>query len=111
MRRGADAWGQEMMGRSEAQRRYNNLIQYQIRPMLANRGMSDEARVIILKRVVQIAHRVKYESGATAGSGAREEMMDLLTPLLKPESPAGEEYRDWIKRAIRSFGAAVATEE
>ena len=106
-----DPWGREKMNRSEAQRRYNNLIQYQIRPMLNNRGMTEVARVNVLKRVVQTAHRIKYESSVTAGAGAREELVDLISHYLHPDHPAGEELRDWVKRSIRSFGASIDSEE
>jgi hypothetical protein len=95
------------MSRSEAQRRYQNILHYQVRPMLGDRSKSDDDKVIILKRVVREAHRIKYQSGAVAGSGAREEIFDLLSPLLKPTAGASEELQDWIKRAIRSYGAAV----
>lgn len=95
------------MSRSEAQRRYQNILHYQIRPMLGDRSKSDDDKVMILKRVVREAHRIKYQSGAVAGSGAREEITDLLTPYLKPSAGTTEELEDWIKRAIRSFGASI----
>jgi hypothetical protein len=97
------------MSRSEAQRRYQNLIEYQLRPMLNNRGMGDDARIGVLKRIVREASRFKYESGAVAGGGAREEVTDLLKPYLHPEHWAGEELREWVKRAIRAFGATIAS--
>lgn len=112
MKRGyVDPWSTEKMSRSDAQRRYHNLIQYQLRPMLANRGMTEHARVQVLKRIVREASRFKYESGVVAGSGSREEMVDLLADYFKPEHPAGEELKDWIKRAVRAFGATIDTEE
>jgi hypothetical protein len=95
------------MGRSEAQRRYNNLIQYQLRPMVADRKMSDENRINALKRIVREASRFKYESGMVAGAGAREEIVELTADLMKPENPVSDEVRDWIKRAIHAFGASV----
>jgi hypothetical protein len=95
------------MSRSEAQRRYQNILQYQIRPMLNDRSKSADDKVTILKRVVREAHRIKYQSGAVAGSGAREEIFDLLSPFLKPNAATPEELQDWIKRAIRSYGAAI----
>lgn len=107
MSHGSDPWGGEKMSRSEAQRRYQNLIEYQLRPMLGNRGMTDDARIGVLKRIVREASRFKYESGAVAGSGAREEVTDLLKGYLHPDHWAGEELRDWAKRAIRAFGASL----
>lgn len=101
----SDPWGNEKMSRSEAQRRYNNLIMYQLRPMLGNRSLTDDARVQILKRIVREAARFKYESGVVAGSGAREEIIDLLKDTFKPEHPGSEEYRDWVMRVIKAFGA------
>ena len=92
-------------------RRYHNLVEYQLRPMLNQRNMPETTRIQVLKRIVQQAGRFKYESGVVAGSGTREELFDLLTPYLRPEAPTGEEYRDWIKRAIRSFGASIESEE
>lgn len=99
------------MSRSEAQRRYQNILHYQIRPMLNDRSKSDTDKVNILKRVVREAHRIKYQSGVVAGAGPREEICDLLLPLLKPNSSASEELRDWVKRAVRSYGATVETED
>jgi hypothetical protein len=106
-----DPWAGEPMSRSDAQRRYGNLVQYQIRPMLSNRKMPDDARVNVLKRVVREAHRFRYESGVVAGSGIREEVMDLLEVYLRPEHPAGEELRDWVKRTLRALGASVPGSE
>ena len=99
------------MTRSDAQRRYTNLVQYQIRPMLMDRRLSDDDRVNVLKRVVASAHRFRYESGVVAGAGSREEVADLLIGYLRPESPAGEELRDWVKRTIRAFGGNVGEED
>jgi hypothetical protein len=108
MNRGyVDPWAREKMTRSEAQRRYQNLVQYQLRPMLNNRSMTDDARVNVLKRIVREASRFKYEAGVVAGAGTREEVMDLIGSHLLPEHPGGDEYKDWIKRAIRAFGATV----
>jgi hypothetical protein len=107
MSHGSDPWGGEKMSRSEAQRRYQNLIEYQLRPMIGNRSMTDDARIGVLKRMVREASRFKYESGAVAGSGAREEVSDLLKAYLRPDHWAGEELRDWAKRAIRAFGATL----
>jgi hypothetical protein len=95
------------MSRSEAQRRYMNILHYQIRPMLIDRSKSEDDKVLILKRVVREAHRIKYQSGAVAGSGAREELVVLLEPFLKASSGASEELQDWVKRAIRSYGATI----
>ena len=106
-----DPWASEKMTRSEAARRYQNLIQYQLRPMMGNRSMTDDARIGVLKRIVREAGRFKYESGAVAGSGSREEIVDLLSEYLKPEHWAGEELRDWVKRAIRAFGATIESGE
>ena len=102
-----DPWATEKMTRSEAARRYQNLIQYQLRPMLANRSMTDDARIGVLKRIIREAGRFKYESGAVANSGSREELVDLLADYMRPDHWAGEELRDWVKRAIRSFGATI----
>jgi hypothetical protein len=99
------------MSRSEAQRRYMNMIHYQIRPMLIDRTKTDEQRVTILKRIVRDAHRIKYQSGAVAGSGAREELFELLGPWLKPNAGVSEELRDWAGRALRSYGATVESED
>jgi hypothetical protein len=108
MQRGArDPWAGEKMTRSDAGRRYANLITYQLRPMLADRRLDDEGRIAILKRIIAQANRFRYESGVVAGAGSREEVQDLLMPFFHPEHPAGEELRDWIKRVIRAFGAAV----
>lgn len=106
-----DPWASEKMSRSDAARRYQNLIQYQLRPMLANRSFTDDERIGVLKRIIREAGRFKYESGAVAGSGSREEIVDLLAPYMKPDHWAGEELRDWVKRAIRSFGATVESED
>jgi hypothetical protein len=113
MRRGgqADPWAAEKLTRSEAQRSYNNLVQYQLRPMLLQRGFDDEARVAVLKRIIREASRIKYEAGVVAGGGIREEVVDLLTPYLKIDSGAGEEFRDFIKRTIRAFGASIGSDE
>ena len=44
-------------------------------------------------------------------AGSREEIVDLLTPYFKPEAPTGEELKDWMKRAIRAFGANIESDE
>lgn len=106
-----DPWAGEQMSRSDAQRRYNNLVVYQLRPMLMNRSLNDIQKVVQLKRVVSNAHRFKYESGVVAGAGTREEVVDLLKPFLHPEHPAGEELKDWITRTMRAFGATVETDD
>ncbi|MFN3652900.1 MAG: hypothetical protein ACK47B_25255 [Armatimonadota bacterium] len=106
-----DPWAGERISRSEVQRRYNNLIQYQLRPMMAQRNMSDDARINVLKRIVRECSRFKYDSGAVAGGGSREEVVDLLTPWLKPEHPSGEELKDWVKRTIRAFGASIESND
>jgi hypothetical protein len=112
MRKGyVDPWATEKMGRSEAARRYQNLVQYQLRPMLSNRKMSDDERINVLKRMVREAARFKYEAGVVAGAGTREELVDLLADYLKPDHWAGEELRDWVKRTVRAFGASVDTPE
>jgi len=112
MNRGsADPWAREKMTRSDAQRRYQNLLQYQLRPMLANRSMDDEARIGIMKRIVREASRFKYEAGVVAGTGIREDVYDLLIRHLSPDHPGGEEYKDWVKRTIRAFGASVEADD
>ena len=112
MNRGrVDPWATEKMSRSDAQRRYNNLITYQLRPMVNDRKMSDTDRINALKRMVREASRFKYESGAVAGSGAREEVVELLAPYFKAESPVGDEVRDWCIRCIRSFGASFGNQD
>jgi hypothetical protein len=93
------------MSRSEAQRHYQNLITYRIRPILSDRSKNDDDKTQVMKRLVREAHKIRYESGAVAGSGTREELVDLLTPLLKPLAGHSEELTDWIKRVIRAFGA------
>ncbi len=111
MRRGADPWAQEKMSRSDAQRRYNNLVQYQLRPMINDKKLSDMERTNALKRMVREASRFKYESGVVAGSGAREEVVELLMPYFKPESPVSTEVKDWSIRCIRAFGASFGNED
>lgn len=99
------------MSRSDAQRRYANLVTYQLRPMLSDRRLEDEGRISVLKRIVQSAHRFRYEAGVVAGMGTREEVVDLLKHFLKPDHPSGEELKDWIKRTCRAFGASLDTDE
>lgn len=110
MRR-ADPWAGNPMTRSEANRRYQNLIEYHIRPMLADRRMDDEARINRLKRVIRDAGRYRYESGVVAGPGTREEVLDLFKPAFKADSGVSEELKDWYKRTIRSFGANLESDE
>lgn len=102
-----DPWAGEAMSRSDAQRRYHNLVQYQLRPMLNDRRLSDDERVQVLKRIVASAHRFRFESGAVPGGGTREEVADLISHWLKPESTAGVELKDWVKRTIRGFGGTL----
>lgn len=109
--RSPDPWATEKMSRSDAQRRYSNLIQYQIRPMLMDRRMSDENRVNVLKRVIRVAHRFRYESGIVAQGGTREELVDLLGHYLHPDHPASEELKEYVTRTIRAFGASLETED
>jgi len=112
MNRGyVDPWAREKMTRSDAQRRYHNLVLYQIRPMIADKRLSDDERITALKRIVREADRFKYESGVVAGGGTREEVVDLFAPFFKPESPYGLELQDWIKRTIRAFGATIESDE
>jgi len=98
--------GRDQMNRSEAQRRFQNLIQYRVRPMLANRGLADDDRVTILKRICREANQIRAASGVVAGPGAREEIIDLLSPWLKPEAGRAEELKDWVSRTFRTFGAS-----
>src|SRR5437763_15624961 len=109
MRIGAGEYNRDQMNRSEAQRRYGNLIQYRVRPLLADRSKSDADRVIMMKRLVREANNIRIESGAVAGMGSREEIMELLTPWLKPEAPTSEDLRNWIVRVFRDFGASLET--
>ena len=102
-----DPWLGEKMSRSDAQRRYSNLVTYQLRPMLADRKLSEEGQVSALKRIVQSAHRFRYESGVVAGMGTREEVVDLTKHMLRPDHPCTAEVKDWIKRTCRAFGASV----
>jgi len=97
------------MTRSEAQRRYQNLITYRIRPMLGDRSKDDEDKTIEMKRLVRECHAIRYESGAVPGSGTREEIVDLLSPFIRRDSPHSEELMDWTKRVIRAFGATFDT--
>ena len=106
-----DPWAGEKMTRSDAQRRYYNLVQYQLRPMLNDRRLSDNERVQVLKRIVSSAHRFRYESGVVAGGGTREEVEDLVAHFFKPDSGAGEELLDWLKRMIRAFGGTLGSDE
>ena len=58
--------------------------------------MQDKTQV--MKRLVREAHRIRYESGAVAGSGTREEMVDLLKPMTLLTAGHSEELVDWIAR-------------
>lgn len=111
MRVGAGEYNRDQMNRSEAQRRYGNLIQYRVRPLLSDRSKSDADRVVMMKRLVREANNIRNESGAVAGLGSREELMDLLMPWLKPDAPTSEELRDWVVRVFRAFGASYETED
>lgn len=107
-----DPWAGEAMSRSDAQRRYGNLVQYQLRPMLMNlRRLSAVEQVSQLKRIVNSAHRFRYESGVVAQAGTREEVIDLVSDLFKPEAETPEEVLDWIKRMVRAFGGTLDSDE
>jgi hypothetical protein len=95
------------MSRSEAQRAYQNLIQYRIRPLLIDRSKDDDDKTQVMKRLVREVNRIRYESGAVAGSGTREEVVDLLGPIMKPDAGHSEELVDWVRRVIRAFGASI----
>jgi hypothetical protein len=111
MRIGAGEYNRDQMNRSEAQRRFANLIHYRVRPLLADRSKSDADRVIMMKRLVREANSIRVESGAVAGLGTREEIIELLLPWLKPDAPTSEELRNWIVRVFRAFGASYETED
>lgn len=96
----------DAMNRSEAQRRYQNMITYQLRPMLADRSASEETKISIIKRLIRQATLIRANSGAVAGGGTREEVVDLLSPVFKPDSDASIEYKDWIIRFFRALGAS-----
>ena len=106
-----DPWAGEAMSRSDAQRRYHNLVQYQLRPMVIDRRLSDEQRVQVMKRIVSTAHRFRFESGTVPGGGIREEVSDLIADWLKPSSEKGPELQDWTKRTIRAFGGTLENAE
>ncbi len=106
-----DPWAGEKMSRSDAQRKYASLIQYQVRPMVGNRSLSDDARIQVIKRVIREAHRTRYESGAVPQTGSREEITDLLRDYLKPEHWASEELKSWIVRVLRAYGALIETSD
>lgn len=99
--------GGEMMTRSEAARRYTNLIHYQLRPFLANTRLSEEEKVTQLKRLVRMVTRVRVESGSVAGGGPREEVLELIGPWLRPEAPHNEEVKDWVMRLMRAYGVTI----
>ena len=107
----SDTGGEMMMSRSEAGRRYTNLIHYQIRPFLANTRLSEEEKVTQLKRLVRMVTRVRVESGSVAGGGPREEVLELFGSWLKPDSPHSEEVRDWVMRLMRAYGVTIDTGE
>lgn len=96
----------DAMNRSEASRRYQNLITYQLRPMMTNRGASEEERINVLKRLIRQATLIRANSGAVAGGGTREEVVDLLSPWMKPESGFSDELKGWVVRLFRAFGAS-----
>ena len=98
------------MSRSDAQRRYANLVTYQLRPMVYDKKKSDDERVQILKRICQNAYRYRYEAGVVAQGGTREEVMDLLQDYFKPDREVSDELKDWLKRCIRAFGASLESE-
>jgi hypothetical protein len=105
MRLGGSEYARDQMSRSEAQRRYQNLIHYRIRPMLIDRSRSDSDRILLMKRICREAGNIRAEAMSPAGMGTREELVEILSPLLKPESPASEELKSWIVRCFRVFGA------
>jgi hypothetical protein len=109
-RAATDPWQGEKMSRSDAQRRYANLVTYQLRPMVYDKKKSDDERVQILKRICQQAYRFRYEAGVVAQGGTREEVMDLLMDYFKPDRETSEELKDWLKRCIRAFGASMSEE-
>lgn len=109
-RAGANPWEGEKMSRSDAQRRYSNLVTYQLRPMVNDKKKSDDERVQILKRICQQAYRFRYESGVVAQGGTREEVLDLLSDFFKPDRVVGDELKDWLKRCVRAFGATMSEE-
>ena len=111
MRVGAGEYNRDQMNRSEAQRRFTNIIHYRVRPLLADRSKSDADRTIMMKRIVREANNIRTESGAVAGPGSREEIMDLLLPWLKPDAPTSEELRSWVVRVFRAFGANYETDD
>jgi hypothetical protein len=109
-RTSADPWVGEKMSRSDAQRRYANLVTYQLRPMVYDKKKSDDERVQILKRICQNAYRYRYEAGVVAQGGTREEVMDLLQDYFKPDREVSDELKDWLKRCVRAFGASLEAE-
>jgi len=112
MNRARDPWAGEAMSRSDAQRRYSNLVQYQLRPMVNNyRRLSAEEKITALKRVVNSCYRFRYESGVVPGAGTREEVLELLTDYFKPEAESSPEVLDWMKRTVHAFGASISSEE
>lgn len=104
MRWGVSEGGQIQVNRSEAQRRYQNLIQYRVRPMLNSRTRNENEKILLMKRLVREANNIRAESLCPAGPGTREELVDLLSPMLGLGA-ASEELQDWIKRCFRAFGA------
>lgn len=101
-----DGWAVEKMSRSDAQRRYANLVTYQLRPMVMDRKKTDEERIQILKRMISSAHRFRYEAGVVAQGGTREEVVELLRDYFNPDKGYGEELQDWVKRTMRAFGSS-----
>src|SRR5438046_7336970 len=64
------------MSRSEAQRRYQNLINYRVRPMLMDRSKTETDRILIIKRICREANNIRAEALAPAGPGTRQELVE-----------------------------------
>jgi hypothetical protein len=111
MRVGGSDYAREQMSRSEAQRRYSNLLTYRLRPLLSDRSKSNEDKILMLKRLCREAGNIRAEAMAPAGPGAREEVVELLAPLLKPTAGTPDEMKEWIFRLFRSFGAGYEGSE
>lgn len=111
MSRASDPWAGEKMSRSDAQRRYQNLVTYQLRPMITAKGMSDDNRIQVIKRIIREASRFRYESGVVPQSGIREEVTDLCAPYFKMDAPTSEDLAGWLVRMMRCFGVNVDTGE
>jgi hypothetical protein len=111
MNRPSDPWAGEKMSRSDAQRRYQNLVTYQLRPMITIKKMSDDNRIQAIKRIIREASRFRYESGVVPQSGIREEVTDLCAPYFKLGAETSEELAGWLIRMMRSFGCNPTTED